>query len=53
MKKARPYLIILLGLLLLFFNQPYLSGACIILGIVMILEKIWPETWETGKEKEI
>jgi len=49
-KKSKPYLIILLGLLLLFwFNQVIPAGVFLLLGIVMIIESIWPEKWEADK----
>lgn len=46
MKKSYPNLIILLGLLILFF-LPFaeVAFACFILGLVMIIESVWPEKW--------
>lgn len=42
MIKALPYLLLIIGILSLFIIQNiYAAGACIILGIVMIIEKIW------------
>ncbi len=50
MKKLYPYLLILLGLfLLLFIGQSLVAGACILIGIVMVIECIWPEKWEADK----
>jgi len=47
MKKVFPYLLILLGILLfLFLEQPIPAGVCILVGIVMVVERIWPEKWE-------
>jgi len=44
--KSIPYLLILLGLFFLFkMNMPIPAGVCLLLGIVMILERIWPEKW--------
>jgi len=46
MKKVFPYLLILLGILLLLFGgQPIPAGVCFLIGIVMVLERIWPEKW--------
>ena len=43
MKKASPYLVLLLGLFSLFYlGKVYVAGVLIILGIVMILERFWP-----------
>lgn len=53
MKKFYPYLLILLGLLILFIiGQPTIAGVCLLLGIVMVLESIWPEKWEADKCKQ-
>lgn len=39
-----PFLLILLGLFLLgFMGLIYPAAACIIFGVLMLLEKIWPE----------
>ena len=52
LKKLSPYFLIFLGLiLLLIIDQPGAAGACILTGIVMLIEKIWPERWETDKRK--
>ena len=51
--KALPYILILLGLLVLFIiGQPIAAGVCLLLGIVMVLESIWPEKWESDKRKQ-
>ena len=43
MIKALPYLLLLIGIMALFVvGNTYVAGACIIFGIVMILERIWP-----------
>ena len=53
MKKLYPYLLILFGLFLLFIiGQAEVAGVCIIIGIVMFMEKIWPEDWEADKLKK-
>lgn len=51
LKKASPYLLILLGLFLLFYmGMAIPAGVCLLLGIVMIIEQIWPEEWEAEKK---
>ena len=50
MKKLYPFLLLLFGLFILFIvDQPIVAGVCILVGIVMIIETIWPEKWETDK----
>ena len=47
MNKFYPYFLILLGLLILFIiGQPIAAGVCLLIGIVMVIESIWPERWE-------
>ena len=44
-----PLLVIVLGLLLLgLLGQLgiYVGGLCIVLGIVMLIERKWPEKWK-------
>lgn len=54
MKRMLPYLLILIGLILLFFvDQAIPAGVCFLLGIVMVIEKIWPEEWEADKKRII
>ena len=51
MKKLYPFLLIFFGLFILFIvGQPIVAGVCILLGIVMIFESIWPEKWEANKD---
>lgn len=46
MKSFIPCFLILLGLFILFFiSQPIPAGIFLLLGIVMIIEQIWPEKW--------
>jgi ABC-type methionine transport system permease subunit len=43
MIKTLPYLLLIIGLIVLFLvGNVYIAGVCITLGIVMILESIWP-----------
>lgn len=52
--KSTPYLLILIGLLLLFFlGMALQAGVCQLLGIVMVIEKLWPEKWEADKKKKL
>ena len=42
----KTYLLILLGLfLLLFIGQALVAGVCVLIGIVLIIERFWPEKW--------
>ncbi len=51
MKKLYPLLLILFGLFLLFvIGLAEVAGVCILVGIVMIFESIWPEKWEADKD---
>lgn len=51
MKKVLPYLLLLLGLIILILlGQPVPAGVCILLGIVLVIETIWPEKW-VGADK--
>lgn len=53
LKKYSPYLIILFGLFVfLFIGQAAVAGGCFLIGIVMIIERIWPEKWETDNIKQ-
>lgn len=46
MTKLLPYFLILLSLLmLLIIGMPVLAGVFLLIGIVMTLNKIWPENW--------
>lgn len=48
---ATPLILFILGLLLLFLlNLPVPAGVVILLGYVMIIERIWPEKWESEKK---
>ena len=50
MKKLYPYFLLLLGLfLLLFLGQAEAAGVCILIGIVIVIESIWPEEWKSEK----
>ena len=44
--KVLPWLLIILGLLTLNMFQGYVALSCMLVGIVMLIERIWPEKWE-------
>lgn len=45
-KSLSPYFLLIFGLfLLLFINQPIPAGVCFLIGVVMIIERKWPEKW--------
>ena len=51
--KLRAWCLIILGLFLLFYlGMAQIAGVCLLIGIVMIIEKIWPEKWGT-ENKEV
>ena len=43
--KALPWLLIVFGFLTLNMFQGYLAIACMVIGIVILLERKWPEKW--------
>ena len=43
--KAMPWLLIVFGFFTLNMFQGYLALACMVIGIVMLIERIWPEKW--------
>lgn len=46
LKKSSPYLLILLGLFLLFYlGQAIPAGVFFLIGTVMIINRLWPEKW--------
>lgn len=44
--KALPWLLIVFGFLTLNMFQGYLALACMVIGITMLLNRIWPEKWD-------
>ena len=44
---ALPWLLIFVGICVLNMLPIYVGGGLIILGIVMLVERIWPEHWES------
>ena len=48
--KLIPFFILFLGLFLIFiFDQTIPAGICFLIGIVMIIDNVWPEKW--GNER--
>lgn len=43
--KALPWLLIVFGFLTLNSFQGFVSITCMVIGIVMLLERRWPEKW--------
>ena len=43
--KVLPWLLIIFGFLTLNMFQGYLALTCMLIGIVMLLERGWPEKW--------
>ena len=50
--KLMPWLLIVFGFLTLNMFQGYLALACMLIGIVMLIERIWPEKWEMMRCRE-
>ena len=50
LKKAMPWLLIVFGFLTLNMFQGYVALACMVIGIVMIIERIWPEKWDNDNK---
>ena len=43
--KALPWLLIIAGLYALTLLPAIIGGACMVIGITMLLNRIWPEKW--------
>lgn len=41
--KAMPWMLIVFGFLTLNMFQGYLAITCMVIGIVMLIERLWPE----------
>lgn len=50
--KVLPLLLIILGFLTLDMFQGYIGLACMVIGIVMLFERIWPENWASDTAEE-
>lgn len=43
--KLLPWLLIILGILTLNMFQGFISVPCVVIGIVILIERRWPEEW--------
>ena len=48
--KVLPWLLVVLGFLTLNMFQGYLALACMVIGIVILIERVWPEKWNRDNE---
>lgn len=44
-KRIAPFLLIVFGFLTLDMFQGMIAMTCMVIGIVMLIERIWPEKW--------
>ena len=44
--KVLPWLLIVLGFLTLNMVQGFVAITCLVIGIVMLIERKWPEKWD-------
>lgn len=44
--KLLPWLLIIFGFFTLNMFNGYIAITCMIIGIIMITERIWPEKWD-------
>lgn len=52
LKRLSPFLLIIIGLfMLLIMGNVMIAGVCLLLGIVMVIERIWPEEWGAERKK--
>lgn len=47
--KVLPFILIVFGFLTLNMFQGFVALTCMVIGIVMIIERIWPEKWDKCK----
>ena len=47
--KVLPWFLIFGGFLSLIILPPIISGSCMVWGITILLERIWPEEWNNFK----
>lgn len=43
--KALPWLLIVFPFLILDMFQGYVALTCMVIGIVILIERVWPENW--------
>ncbi len=46
LKQAMPWLLIVFGFLTLDMFQGFIAISCMVIGVVMLIERIWPEQWD-------
>jgi len=44
-KKIAPFLLMVFGVLTLDMFQGFVAITCMVIGIVMLIERRWPEKW--------
>lgn len=49
--KVMPLLLIIFGFLTLDMFQGYVALTCMVIGIMMLIERIWPEEWNVEKKE--
>lgn len=49
--KDMPWLLIVFGFLILNMFHGYVALSCMLIGIVMLVERVWPEKWESDKRR--
>ena len=47
--KVLPWILIFGGFYSLVFLPPIIAGSCLVVGITMLIERIWPEKWDSEK----
>lgn len=48
--KVLPWLLIVFGFLTLNMFQGVVALACMVIGIVMLIERVWPEKWDDNNK---
>ena len=48
--KVLPWLLIIFGFLTLNMFQGFVAMTCMVIGIVMLIERVWPEKWNHENE---
>ena len=47
--KAMPWLLIVFGFFTLNMFQGFVAITCMVIGIVMLIERVWPEKWDSDE----
>lgn len=48
-----PWLLIVLGFLSLSILPPIVAGSCMLVGLVILIERIWPEKLDVDAQKKV